>query len=176
MKRIETKRLILRPWSLDDASDLFDYANSDLVGPSAGWKPHQSLEESQGIVQMFIDDNDVWAVELKENGKVIGSIGIHNRKPDESQQDKSQREIGYVLHPVYWGKGYIPEAVESVKDYCFNELNLDLIWCAHFDFNDKSKKVIGKTGFDYCFSKVQKLPLLDNKEVKTLYYCIINNK
>ena len=47
MKRMETERLILRPWELSDAEDLYAYASTPKVGPMAGWKPHESVEESR---------------------------------------------------------------------------------------------------------------------------------
>jgi len=46
MKILETERLILRGWNLTDSEDLYEYAQSELVGPNAGWKPHKSVAES----------------------------------------------------------------------------------------------------------------------------------
>ncbi len=174
MVNVETQRLILRNWQLDDAKDLFEYAQNPLVGPDAGWKPHQSVEESRTIIEMFIRQDDVYAIELKSTGKVIGSIGIHDRSPDDSMVNKMQREIGYVLNPEFWGNGYIPEAVERVKQLCFEQLNIEILWCGHFDYNLKSKRVNEKCGFRYRFTKEQVLNLLDGKIVNTLYYSVVN--
>ena len=87
-------------------------------------------------------------------------------------KDGNVREIGYVLNPRYWGSEYIPEAVRALIKFGFEELDLDLIWCGHFDFNDKSRRVIEKCGFNFKFEKDRKLPLLNNKEVNELYYNI----
>ena len=174
MDILNSERLILRAWKESDSSDLYEYAKSDLVGPNAGWKPHKSEEESKEIIKMFIANN-IYAIVLKSENKVIGGIGLHNRKPDEKNYDLEQREIGYVLNPLYWGNGYVPEAVNCLINYAFNELDLDLIWCGHFDFNNNSKRVIEKCGFNYKFTKDEKLKLLDNKEVKTLYYNILKS-
>ncbi len=170
METVETDRLVLRNWRDSDSVDMFEYASTNLVGPSAGWKPHRNEEESKSIIRMFIKANNVYAIELKSSNKVIGRIGIHNKAPDEKLKDLNQREIGYVLNSEYWGNGYVPEAVNRLLDYGFNNMNLDLIWCAHFDENLKSKRVNEKCGFQYQFSKMEKLPLLDDKEVKVLYY------
>ena len=170
MFSLNSERLILRNWQESDSSDLYEYAKSELVGPNAGWKPHQNEEESKEIIKMFIKNNDSYAIVLKSENKVIGSIGLHHRKPDETLNDLKQREIGYVLNPNYWGKGFIPEAVNCLLNYGFNELNLDLIWCGHFDFNNNSKRVNEKCGFNYQFTKREKRKLLDNQEVNTLYY------
>ena len=175
MNILETERLILRSWDLADSKDLYEYAQSELVGPNAGWKPHKSVAESQEVIKMFIDNNDVYAIELKSENKIIGSIGIHERCPDDKLSELNQREIGYVLNPKYWGNGYIPEAVKYVIQYCFEEMKLDVIWCGHFDFNKNSKRVNEKCGFKYHFSKSEILKLMDNKEVITLYYNLFRN-
>lgn len=175
MKRLETERLILRSWELSDSNDLYEYAKSELVGPNAGWKPHKNIDESKEVIKIFIANNDVYAIELKSENKVIGSIGIHKRCPDDKLSELNQREIGYVLNPKYWGNGYIPEAVRYIIDYCFEEMKLDIIWCGHFDFNKNSKRVNEKCGFKYQFSKVESLKLMDNKKVTALYYNLCRN-
>ena len=172
---LNTERLILRQWRESDSHDLYEYAKSDLVGPNAGWKPHKNEAESKRIIKMFIKNN-TYAIVLKSENKVIGAIELRKRKPDEKLYNLKQREIGYVLNPKYWGNGYMPEAVNALLNYAFNELKLDLIWCCHFDFNNNSKRVIEKCGFNYKFKKDKKLNLLDNKKVKTLYYNILKSE
>lgn len=174
LKTIETKRLILREFTLDDVADVYEYAKDERVGPSAGWKPHQSLDESAGIVKMFMESGEVYAIVLKDENKVIGSLGLHKRYPDESLTELNQREIGYVLSPTYWGNGYAPEAVESLKAFAFEELNIEVLWCAHSITNEKSRRVIEKCGFEFKFEKVHTLPRLDNKQDTSRYYWIKN--
>ncbi len=176
MEILNTDRLILREWKEADSKDLYEYAKSELVGPNAGWPPHKNEEESKEIIRMFIENNETYAIVLKSENKVIGGIGLHNRKPDDSLSHLKQKEIGYVLNPKYWGNGFVPEAVNCLIKYGFNELNLDLIWCAHYDFNSNSKRVIEKCAFNYRFQKNDILKLLDNKEVITLYYNILKSE
>ena len=171
MKETETKRLLLRNWTIKDSQDMFDYAKSDLVGPNAGWPPHKTEAESKKIISTFIKDDDVLAVMLKSENKVIGSIGLHDRSPDE-KITSNQREIGYVLNPAYWGNGYIPEAVNGLLALGFYDLGLNLIWCGHFEGNQKSKRVIEKCGFNYKFQRDEVKPLLNDKVVKVHYYNI----
>ena len=58
MKTIETPRLLLRPWSMDDAEQLFALASDPDVGPRAGWPPHQSVEESREVIRtVFANDH-----------------------------------------------------------------------------------------------------------------------
>jgi RimJ/RimL family protein N-acetyltransferase len=171
MKTVETERLILREWKVSDSADLYEYASNSLVGPNAGWKPHKDEEESKSIINMFIQNQDVYAIELKATGKVIGGIGLHKRTPDLKLQDLNQREVGYVLNPQYWGQGVIPEAVQALITYGFRELNLDLIWCGHYKENIKSKRVNEKCGFNYKFKRVEEIKLL-GEEREVYYYNI----
>ena len=51
MKTLKTSRLLLREWQLSDSKDLYEYAQSDLVGPNAGWPPHENEEKSKEIIK-----------------------------------------------------------------------------------------------------------------------------
>lgn len=106
------------------------------------------------------------------NSKVIGGIVLHLRIPDESRSDLLQREIGYVLHPDYWGLELIPEAVTAVIKFAFEEMAIDLLWCGHFEENHQSKRVNEKVGFQYEFSKEREIEVPDRKTAIQLYYSI----
>lgn len=176
MKELISDRLILREWKVEDSNDLYEYAKSELVGPNAGWPPHKNIEESEDIIKGFIEKQDTYAIVLKSEDKVIGGIGLHERKPDDRVEHLKQREIGYVLNPKYWGQEIVPEAVNELIRYSFEELDLDLVWCGHYDYNHNSRRVNKKCGFKYKFTKNEKLKLLNNKEVVTLYYCIYKSE
>jgi [ribosomal protein S5]-alanine N-acetyltransferase len=146
MKTLETERMILRPWKIEDLNDFYEYARNPNVGPNAGWEPHKDKEVSLKILQSFIEKDEVRAIVNKENGKVIGSIGVHMDKKREGTRAKM---IGYVLSETYWGKGLMPEAVKAVITYLFEEENINVISIYHYPFNTRSKKVIEKCGFNY---------------------------
>lgn len=146
MEEIETKRLRLREWTLEDAKALYAYASNPDVGPQAGWKPHESEGESLRIIQRLFIPNGVWAICLKENGKVIGSIGL---EPDKRRPGISSRELGYSLGEEYWGKGFMTEAAKAVLEYCFMVLNLEIVAICTSPKNIKSQRVIEKCGFSY---------------------------
>ena len=117
----------------------------------AGWHHHESIEKSQEILDIFIDEDKTFAICLKENGKVIGSLGIEEYSEENYPElDSLQgREIGYVLSKPYWGQGLMPEAVNAVIDWLFNDVQLDFIIVGHFDRNARSKRVVEKCGFQY---------------------------
>ena len=146
---IQTSRLILRPWRQTDLDDFYEYASVDGVGQMAGWLPHKSKEESQQILNHFVEGKHVFALEYQ--GKVIGSLGIdlYNEKDYPEFAALQGREIGYVLSKDYWGKGLMPEAVSAVIRYLFEVENLDFLICGHFERNTRSRRVIEKCGFRY---------------------------
>lgn len=146
MKTLETKRLILRGWRLEDARDMYEYASSPTVGPAAGWAVHQSLLESEAIVRRFMQSEDTWAVVFKESGKVVGSLGLQ-RKTD--MHGETARELGYVLSPAYEGRGLMTEACLEALRHAFEDLNEPYVTVNHFRGNEKSRRVIEKCGFVY---------------------------
>ncbi|WP_310602007.1 GNAT family N-acetyltransferase [Anaerosporobacter sp.] len=148
---LETERMVLRPWKNEDVKDFYEYASIDGVGQMAGWSPHKSMEESQEILNMFIEGKNEFAIELKENHKVIGSLGLENIVVDLGEPYTSMRgrEIGYVLSKEYWGQGLMQEAVSRVIEYCFKELKCEFLQCSHSITNEQSKRVIEKVGFQF---------------------------
>jgi len=147
MKTLETERLILRSLSLSDLNDFYHYCKKETIGPNAGWKPHESIEESYQILNMMINENEVWGIELKKNHHLIGTVGLHVRNFENALSNR--KEIGYVLDDTYWNQGYMTEAVRKVIDYAFTDEELDEVLCGHSISNLRSKRVIEKTGFIY---------------------------
>ena len=72
---INTERLLLRPWRINDAELLFEYAKDPEVGTAAGWPPHKNIEESKMIIEKILMNDQTWAIELKNSGQMIGCIG-----------------------------------------------------------------------------------------------------
>lgn len=151
---LETQRLYIRPWRVTDIDDFYEYASVDGVGQMAGWEPHNNKEKSAFILDIFMKEKKTFAIELKDNRKVIGSIGIEKydtKKFCGEFDEKQGRELGYVLSKTYWGMGLMPEAVKRIISYCFDELSLDFLTVGHFKGNEQSKRVIEKCGFQfYC--------------------------
>ena len=141
---LQTKRLILRPWSENDAEELYKYASDPEVGPPAGWPPHTSVENSREIIRTVLSAPETYAVSLKENGKPIGSVGLHRN--DLAEKD-DEYELGYWIGKPFWGQGLIPEASRELLRYAFEDLGMSRIWCGYYDGNEKSHRVQEKLGF-----------------------------
>lgn len=144
---LETERLVLRRITLDDAQSYFEL-RSNVDAMKHICKPLQtSIEESKKMIYQInemiaFNDGIGWAITLKENSKKIGSVSFH--RIDKAHY---RAEIGYMLHPNYWRKGIVSEAVEAIIKYGFNTLKFHSIE-AHIDpTNVGSEKVLQKFSF-----------------------------
>lgn len=170
---IFTDRLILRRFCAEDLNDFYEYAKVDGVGERAGWKHHENIEESKTILVKFLFAPYIFAVCLKENGKVVGSIGLH--KPEHipfGKENLRAKELGYTLSKTYWGNGYMTEAAKAFIDYAFNTLDLEMLLCAHFDFNKESRRVIEKCGFVFFYHGTRRAEQLNKNFLCKEYYLI----
>jgi len=174
---LETPRLLLRPWREDDLDDFYAYASVDGVGQMAGWMPHKSRDESREILARFLTHGDVFALEHKADGRVIGSLGVHTTRwerlpePENPYAAKRTKELGYVLSREYWGQGLMPEAVRCVQKYLFDALHADILFVSHYDFNTQSRRVIEKCGFVYLTEGDHYARQL-GKTLHLLHYCL----
>ena len=115
---IESPRLILRPFALDDAPDVLTYASSAEVARYVTWEPHSALEDSRRFINWINSQTChrrgelFWgfAITLKETGRVIGSISFKNPHPFCGQ-------IDYALGVEHQGQGLMTEAAQAVFDW-----------------------------------------------------------
>ncbi len=146
---LETRRLILRPWTEEDAESLYEYAKDSDVGPIAGWPAHKSVEESRDVIHNVLNGEQCYAICFKTDNKAIGSIElILNGHTDMTERD-DECELGYWIGKPFWGNGYMPEAVKTLIRHGFENLGMTTIWCGYYDGNEKSKRVQEKCGFVY---------------------------
>lgn len=146
---LETKRLLLRPWTEEDAEALYRYAGDPRVGPAAGWPIHTGVENSREIICSVLAVPETYAVALKESGEPVGSIGLMLPPAGNIPMEPGEAELGYWIGVPYWGRGLIPEASEEVMRHGFEELGLRVIWCGYFEGNEKSRRVQEKLGFRF---------------------------
>lgn len=141
-----TERLMIRPLSILDADDMYEYAKTPLVGPMAGWPPHMSIQDTLSIIKIMTTiktpyELGTWAIVLRENGKMIGTIELYNYVAH------FKAELGYSINPAYWKKGYATEAALEVISYGFEFLDLKRIEAGTFIDNIQSQRVCEKLGF-----------------------------
>lgn len=175
MKQLETDRLILRAWQLDDLEDFYNNSKNPKVGPMAGWKPHENREESLSLLKSFIEADETWAIVIKDSGRVIGSVGLHEDN-HRSLKKGRHKMLGYVLAEEYWGRGFIPEACKAVLNFAFMDMKLEIVSVCHFDFNTQSKTVIKKLGFKYEGTTRYAYERYDGKIFDECWYSMLKNE
>lgn len=154
INKIETERLILRKFALDDAEAMFkNWANDPEVTKYMTWNPHPNVETTKKIIQMWLDEyNDPntkrFAITLKDTGEIVGSIDIVDYV-------KGCPEIGYCLSRKCWNKGYMTEAATAFIKYLFKEGFKKIVIEAHVD-NIGSNRVIEKCGFTFSHQEEKK--------------------
>ena len=175
MKRIETERLVLDKWttSEEDIRGLYEYAKDPEVGPNAGWKPHESEEESREIIEELFIPHQVWAIREKESGKIIGSIGL---EPDRRRENVNSCEMGYSLAKESWGRGYMTEAARAVIDYAFEELDLVVLAICTGPENKRSQRVIEKCGFKFEGIQRKGYHIYDGTDRDNLVYSMLREE
>ena len=148
-----THRLILRPWLLSDAENLYQYAKNPNVGPVAGWPVHTSVENSREIIKTVFSENETYAVCLKTDHLAIGCVAITIGARSSLKLPDDEGEIGYWIGEPFWGQGLIPEACTELIRHGFEDLKLNRLWCGYFEGNEKSRRAQEKCGFVYQHTK-----------------------
>lgn len=147
---IETERLLLRRFVKEDALPMYkNWANDSDVTTFLTWQPHENVEVSKNILNMWIDeykssDNYNWGIVLKDYGKVIGSIAVVNQSADYDRC-----EVGYCIGKSFWGKGIMTEALKAVIDFLIKEVGFNRVHAYHHVINKGSGKVMVKAGMKY---------------------------
>ncbi|WP_273234568.1 GNAT family N-acetyltransferase [Ileibacterium valens] len=144
---IETDRLILRPWKLEDASNLYELVKDPDIGPACGFLPHENPEKSKHILQTVMIAPNSFAITLKEDHRIIGDISIMSYPEKKRVLEDDRAEFGYWLGKEYWHQGYISEALRALIQYAFENLNLNQLWICYFDGNQNSARVAKRNGF-----------------------------
>ena len=144
---IETKRLILRPWEENDASDLYRYAKNPNIGPIAGWPPHKNIEDSLNIIKTVFFFFLTYAIIF--NNHPIGCVGLLFHPFCNHWWGDGSCELGYWIAEDYWGRGLAYEASKALINRAFNELKVESVYATYNKINIQSKRVLEKLDFNY---------------------------
>lgn len=150
-KRLETDRLILRPFTLEDAETMYrNWASDPEVTKYLPWTPHESVQVTRSLLEDWIsqydkDDYYHWTIVLKENSEEpIGSISA-------VQKDDAIKmvHIGYCIGKKWWKQGITSEALAALIKFFFEEVGINRIELRHDPRNPNSGKVMMKCGLQY---------------------------
>lgn len=148
-KVIETKRLILRPFSLEDAPAMYrNWASDKEVTKFLTWPTHSNIEVSSKVIQSWVseyekDDYYQWCMEWKETHEAIGSISVvHMNVVTEAV------EVGYCIGQQFWNMGITSEALLAIVHFFFEEVKANRIEARHDINNPNSGKAMMKCGLE----------------------------
>ncbi len=146
-QKLETDRLILRRFVIEDAEDMYrNWASDPEVTKFLTWPTHASADISRMLLNDWISRYETgdyfnWAMEWKETGRVIGNISVVRLR-----EDIDEAEIGYCMSRACWGRGIMPEALKAVLDYLFDTAGMNRVSACHDANNPKSGRVMEKAG------------------------------
>ncbi len=151
---LETKRLQLRKPIEEDVPQIFYLRSNDTVNQYILRAKQKELKEALSFINdrnKDIENGKIyyWAITLKGVQELIGSICLWN-----FSEDKTVAEIGYDLHPDYFHKGIMTEAILEVIEFGFNKLHLRSIEAFTHNENTNSIKLLEKSGFIYAPSRI----------------------
>ena len=147
---LETLRLTLRPFKVEDADAMFrNWANDDEVTKYLTWPTHTSVEVSRYVLNDWVPryvENDYyhWAIVPRELGEPVGSMAVVHK------DDKAEMaHIGYGIGKKWWNRGITSEALAAVIRYLFTEVGYNRIESRHDPRNPNSGRVMQKCGMKY---------------------------
>jgi [ribosomal protein S5]-alanine N-acetyltransferase len=144
--RLETDRLIIRPWTMEEADAAFAiYGDSEVMRYVGDGRPSPDIETMRASLAKLIERDrgkqlGLWALEKRDSGEVIGS-GLLKPLPDNSDI-----EVGYHLAQKWWGQGYATEAATALVEYGLSNVGLSRIVGVTYPENVASQRVLTKAG------------------------------
>ena len=150
-KTIETERLILRRFKMEDAEAMYkNWASDAEVTKFLTWPLHSSNEVTKKVLQDWInnyekDDFYQWAIILKENGEEpIGTISVVDK-----DEEVNMVHIGYCIGTKWWNRGVTSEALMAIIKFFIKEVGVNRVESRHDPNNPNSGKVMMKCGMKY---------------------------
>ncbi|WP_084780598.1 GNAT family N-acetyltransferase [Bacillus massilinigeriensis] len=146
---LETDRFILRQLQMEDAPQMYRYFSLDEVTKFYDIETHTSEKEAADLIKQlsyrYSNGEQIrWGITFKNSNEIIGTCGLH-----EIEREHFKAEIGYELHPDYWGKGIMSEVITKVVEYAFSYMGLHRVEAFYHPLNIASKKALEKSGFQY---------------------------
>lgn len=144
---IETPRIILRRFKIEDAEQMFNnWASDPDVTKYLSWSAHKNVSETKEIIGSWVSEYENkncynWCITIKPTGEAIGGISVVKMFENEKCC-----EIGYVLSKKFWNKGIMTEALHAVLEYLFEKVKFHRIQLKHDVENVASGRVMLKNG------------------------------
>lgn len=148
--RLQTERLILRRFTVEDAPAVYaNWASDPEVTRYLTWPVHASAEVTGQLMALWTGEYEApgtynWALELKSTGELIGSLAVVR-----VNEAIGEAELGYCMGRRWWGRGLMPEAVREALRFLFDEVGFNRVCAGHDVENAKSGRVMQKAGMRF---------------------------
>jgi len=145
---LESPRLMLRGLRQSDLEDYFVIASDREAAQKAEYPPADTMEDAQQMLNWVIEAGNMFAIVEKTSGRMIGYADLHPSylDGDERYEQYPLREVGFAIIAACRGKGYMPEALDRILQFCREEGTL-LVTAFHHTDNPASGRVLEKCGF-----------------------------
>ena len=151
MQELETERLILRNFQKQDFDDYSELIKMKNVNIRMGINKEFSCDEIEERFNKVLKDNFCYAIELRDNSKVIGQVNITAHEGNAEVlgiEPIKACNVNYCINERYWGRGFATEAMEEILKFIFSKLNKEIVFAGYFDKNISSGRVLEKCGFE----------------------------
>ena len=172
-RKMETERLVLRPFQVQDAQQMFEnWASDEEVTRFLTWPTHESVQVTKQVLESWVSsysnrDYYQWAIVLKKTGQVIGSLSLMN-----VNDETASAEAGYCIGRAYWNQGIVTEAFKAMISFGFERIGLDQLEAYHDVKNPASGRVMKKCGLQPCGQCLRPNPKGENGVVWCEKYII----
>lgn len=149
-KVIETNRLLLRPFCIDDINAAYkNWTSDENVTAFLRWPTHANVEITESVVKDWIKESEKldfyqWAIVFKEINEPIGTISVVDKN-----EYLDILHIGYCIGSKWWHRGITTEAFSAIIPYLFDEVGANRIESQHDPNNPHSGNVMKKCGLTY---------------------------
>jgi [ribosomal protein S5]-alanine N-acetyltransferase len=145
---LHTDRLVLRELVKEDALALHRMRSDERVMRHIPRDLEQSVEESERLIATIAEgraanNSLTWGITMKDDGGLVGTIGYYRL-----QLEHHRGEIGYLLHPDHWGKGFASEAMVAALDHGFQSFRFHSIEAVTDPENHASNKLLERSGWE----------------------------
>jgi ribosomal-protein-alanine N-acetyltransferase len=140
---LKTERLTLRPFTLDDVSNVYSWCGSLSTTQYLFWHPHRDESVSQRLVESWIRKKRNYSWAIDDGTGAIGEIQVIKDLPDQGF------EIGYILREQSWHQGFMKEALLAVLPYLFVHDNYAYSYEETDERNSASRHLLESVGYRF---------------------------
>lgn len=165
---VETERLFLRPLTIDDTEDMFEYTGCEESCRFLRWGPHTEQAQARAFIEKTLESYEkpkcvLWGIEEKKSKRLIGAVQIYDIEGNKAS-------VSYILNKAFSKQGYMTETVKAVINLCFSMLNIEAVTAYFAEGNTASEHVMQRCGMTVSSKAI--IDTIKGKKTKVFEYSI----